>query len=660
MIWTLFREQWRAHRAATVVAAVLAATATAFATYAVSQAAFVAQSGNYALTMQAGQGTHGAVRVLSGLGAEPPQGDGYAVAITADELEALLSSSSARRSEAWATTCMHGDTLPASLPTDPQGGSNTQLCAVWGNPAWSTLIAAGRPPGPGEVALAASSARSLGVDIGDTVDLWSMGSRSEGRWSGRVSGLVFDAPPGTWQWPVGAYVAGSDPAVQHGLLDPSSDLGVQVDITWSGEVAPQGISPDWQVQGQGVRLDLGTTWPIVVAFSLAFGTLIASAAGARHLRAARVTLTATLQALGARRRHLVGAVVIEAALVWAVALTGAGAGAVASAIQRQAWRASVAAPAPVESGVGLWLLMFAVVLAATFGVVTCVPAALQALRVSPASALRPASALPAPAPSTSVARRRGVIWAAGAVFVASASGFFLSLSRTRSWALLFGATAAILAVIIAWVGLSHSARRWGEKWSTAAKPWKVLAGVILRSQPEMAGAQAMIPLVLVASAVEVNTYWAGQGAAFGWFAYTPWQGSRSWPLSADGQSALWAAIAVALMTNLALTMAATRRSHQGAGAAAAFGALPRDVRRANVVVSLAPQLLGAVAGVFLGVALGWAALTASAVTVTFEPNGVVAAPLLALTAFCPAAAILTAVVTLSPRPTRPPHERAAS
>jgi len=189
------------------------------------------------------------------------------------------------------------------------------------------------PRGPGEVAMDLDTARATGFHVGDRVDVLSAGPRApyrlvglftvgDGADTGPLAFAAFDLPtsqqvaaaPGLLD---AVYVRG-DPGVTSDALRRSlrASLGAGFDVTDAAQLARTGNRDvgDFVDLLTGLLLGFAALGVVVGGFII-FNTFTI-------LVSQRTRELGLLRAMGASRRQVVGAVVIEAAVVGAVASAG--------------------------------------------------------------------------------------------------------------------------------------------------------------------------------------------------------------------------------------------------------------------------------------------------------------------------------------------------
>jgi putative ABC transport system permease protein len=368
-------------------------------------------------------------------------------------------------------------------------GTPTLALSYLQPPFTGVQFSAGSPPvGPGEVALDQSTAAREGYRVGDLVPIVTGEPERHFRLSGLVR--VSSAPSG------GSTLAVFDRATAQALYDKQGTVDV-IDVatapgfaaaTVAHEIAPllpAGVSA--QTTPQAVDSDaaqVSDQLQVLTGGLLAFGFIAVFIGGFVITGTLSITVPgrtqelALLRALGATRRQVLRAAILESAVVGTLAsIAGIALGLAAALVIRKLLKA---AGAEVPS-TGLVLEPRTLAVSLGVGVLVTIaaglPPAFRATRVSPIEALRASEAPPArarPAMATLVA--------AGLLAIAGVALVLVHGSSLRSQ--LTTSTAGALALVLAAVLISPLVVRWIAR--VVAWPLERGAGVLGRLARENA------------------------------------------------------------------------------------------------------------------------------------------------------------------------------
>jgi hypothetical protein len=606
VILTLVREQVRAQRAALIWTALVVAAAVGFSTYASVVGATHAAIDEYRLALSPGQAPHGALVQLTDLGAQAQGIDDSSTPTTTAVLADQLAQSNAAGSDAWAAA----STRWGAVATVNGQGSGSRaadiiVMATWGATPWDAILAEGRAPLAGEVAIPAGVARDLHVGIGDSVRLTQYGGAHTGPdvATQTISGLTYDVD-GSQPWPEAPlYLNGADAALVaalDGMPGPPSD-SITATVGWSTPGADLGTpSPAaWEVRSGPALMQTGAVAPWLVAITLTVGAVIMAFAVGRTQAAMRVQWTATARALGARRSHLLGAGAVEAAALFATSLVGVALGYAAALGEHAAWRHSLAAAPPVGVSLPSWLLAALVALAATLAVTSAAIPAVLATTIPPTAALKATAATD----EQELSRRVRVLpvgLGLGVVWVLLLQPRLVSGTQLVPSVLALAGGVLLIAFVIEMT--RRGAEAAGRRWQHSARPWQVYAGTMLGGHPRQAAALASIhffALFGVAGALSVH----GEGAihVLSWLRVAPWLVGQ---LIASPYGLAVIAVLLAVATLCAAIIASSfKASAAERELAAALGLQPRDLRRAHAYTWAAAQAAGALVGAIAGTVL---------------------------------------------------------
>ncbi|WP_084038915.1 FtsX-like permease family protein [Demequina sp. NBRC 110053] len=607
MTWTLLREQVRSQRSYAVWTVLLIAAAVALASYAWTvDRTYDAQAHAYADAAGEAREVSAQVALYPPDGSAAPDIAEYGVPMTEAGLDTLLAEANAEG--AGAVASLQGMLL--AIEPDAQGSWADPAAVQWGDVRWDDAIAQGRPPGPGEIALEASSASALGVDLGDAVTIQlesEQPSQAAVVESRTLVGLAYDSamwPAG--HWPVGrAYLPAEDASAAVAAMDASlvgwdgvrlgyTTVAVSWDVTTP--VLAQAFPETWTFGGYWSE-PLGIVAPVGLAIAVALGVVATAFAVGRARAASRVQWTATARALGATRGRIAAATVAEGLLLGLVgAALGLACALGVAALQYSQYRQSVEAPLPVPLTTSAGMNWLALGGGLALGLISAAIPALLATRVSPSAALK---ALPAVDEAT-VSRRVSaapVTIAFALLYVAFLAAAAGATQEEAPWSILLCVGALVTFVPV----LVESARRLagllGASLSRRRHPALVQAGTAIAAHPRQAAILATVQAVTMTALVGVTSTVT---ITFGSATYSPWT--------------LTAAALGATQALCAGAWSATRRLTAGDDAtAAALGLDARALGLAHAVRYGAPQVAGAMLGALAGLIVVLPAATAMAI-----------------------------------------------
>jgi len=627
VIFTLVREQLRAQRTALIWTAMVLAAAVGFSTYSSVNGATEAAKDAYFVALSPDQAPRGAIVQLTDLGtADDGPGDSRIRATTtvlADE----LAQSNAAGSDAWATASAYSQ----AVSTAPDSGSGTRsvpatVVATWGATPWDAIMSEGRAPLAGEVALPASMARDLGLGIGDSVQLEATSTSNPERIvaTQTVSGLTYDlGSPQPWRGsPV--YINAADAPVLTYLngLHGAASGSITAIVGWSspGDAVATALPPAWDSPGSVGVMQTGSLAPWLVALTLTVGAVIMAFAVGRTQAAVRVQWTATAQALGARRSHLLGAGAVEAAAFFAVALVGVPLGYATAFGEHAIWRHSLAAAPPVGVNFPWWLLAALVGLALVLAVTSAAIPAVLATRIPPTAALKATAVTDEQELSRRVrVRPVGVGLVAVWILLLQPSSD-PGIQAIKNVLALAG---AVLLIAFTVEMARRGSEAAGRRWQHSSRPWQVYAGTVLGGHPRQASALASIHFFALFGVAGAIADHAEAGArALSWL----FAGYGLHPLvSPYGVTVIAVLLAVAALC-MAIIASSFRASAGERELAGALGLQPRDLRRAHAYTWAMAQGAGALAGAVAGTALVGSILASQAADsawgfLSYEPAG---------------------------------------
>lgn len=560
-------------------------------------------------------------------------------------------SSGLREHHAWAPVWTHGPAAdpPVGLTTDMLSraeldGIVTQLQASGAEPqvriggmVWvksevyaHSLLATddlpamaleeGTPPGPGEVALAGRLADALGVPVGEEVSFTS-GQAGPVTMTLKLSGILREpSNSASYGAPLVVVSLADGPALSEraGFTSGPTAEGdptglMEVYLAWNGPVPPSLVSRMDEQSSPSASITTQPQSLAQAALALVLLTsLVAAAAAGRSQGAARTQWVGTVRALGATRRDVVVAALVETTAVGAGAgMLGVAAGIAANValIRRHGGTFAGDWPSVTATAVGLSLA-----LAVTISLLLAATPAFWAARTSPAGALTPVG--PADlVPSRPRVTTRNLAWACGClaallvVRVKAAStahdwprAVVTAIACAFAWCL-YLLMLRLLGVILARAG------RW---LGTRRHQVLVAAGTGLAQHPRAAAA---IATSMAAGGVVA-------GAAVWWWAARPGSdpqqfAGHTWPEVFDAAgitTVLTAGVMGASATVVGLAVwIATGTIAVDASVLGALG-LSGRVRQ---VAAMAQTLIAALAGAVVGLATGTLAMAVATSVLTW-------------------------------------------
>ncbi len=516
------------------------------------------------------------------------------------------------------------------------------IAAATGDYDWDLVLAEGSLPGDGEILLDARIASELDLGVGDTIDLLyrlhqpsAEEPASEADWhTYTISGLARSCgvggtliPDAGWMCPDYSYVSWKASSSPNGPLTyttcPINESGdtapciPMAAIAWNiDHPALAGLPAPWLLHDPAAAPLGGLTAPrqAVVGYGLAglvaIGMLLVALAVGRSQAQARVQWVATARTLGATRRGVVGATLLESLLVAAAATVGSLALGYALASVAYPWLRGFSGPTigPDFVPMPLWVIAAVALGGAALSLVVAAVPAFWASRVSPVAAFKPVTDVT----EVELSPRVPLWW----VFPAFVGGLALILLGTRGhgsagFAVYVGAILAGTAgFVLLKEGLSALVVTAGRRFSRSRSPVLQVTGDGFVSSPRSAVTLALLfalPAALVSLFMLFNNFWNLEThIATG----LP---SSTWPLP-DHESAgvwgtagvLWAAVLLVEFeaVALAITFASRWASAGEAATRRALGLSTLHQRQAAFIRHAAPQIGGAVVGSILGFVLG--------------------------------------------------------
>lgn len=623
MTWRLIVGQMRAHRGYFAWTATLLTMLTAILTFTV-----VAGATQSTLWSQVDALRHdGLLRHGSLLVGTGPDDHPFAIT-TPEQVQELIDTTPG--STASTSTVLRRDPL---FDSDPFVDTGFEAVAKYGGESLEWMLAEGRlPAARGEVALAFNVAQDLNVSVGDDVTLYAEQYQGDNTWAGVPVSLTLVGITATQHlagydvYPPGAILAW-DEVGEGGLFRSDGPSGFWsegldaafVSLHWDGP-APL-LDPYFEYEGSywygNVAFPQSATLWFVVTFVLVIAMIIMSFSVGRSQAAARTQWIATVRTMGATRKYVAAATVLETLLIALFAsLAGLVLGTLAAQMHLSIARAMAGAPFGAATVSLHWVILPIVgVVAVVVALLIAAVPAFWASRVDPVAALKPVNDIT----ETELSRRVSPHW----LWIPLVGGILLIL--LGNWQ----TTAPLDAVIVlgmisaglALIALSVEASRWsipyvGRRLARSRKPSRITAGDALASRPK----QAVAPALLTAAAIgtlailvmgnATNPYGTVLFRGYADFAYDRSATIAWWWQQLVNPSALVAVVLVTMTIQLvAASMFVAHRtatSREGA-TRRALGLTARQLTRAHWWQQWAPQATGAVVGlaVGLGVAEIW-------------------------------------------------------
>jgi ABC-type lipoprotein release transport system permease subunit len=498
-----------------------------------------------------------------------------------------------------------------------------ELSTVTGAFDWGLVVAQGSEPGSGQIALSADLARSLGLSLGDQVDVRSDPDASVPTTlaprSFTVSGLLHTCSlSGEYNaWCPEAYVAWEESSDPEGLFARQMALGGGSDwhnsagttrIVWNAGDPSLGAFAAIRTADISFGSDIPTMAYRAGIFAglLLIGIVIMAFAVGRAQAQARLQWVATTRTLGATRRAVATATAAEALLMGVtscVAALGLGYGAAAlhfattrPAVPHPFGPSSVAAPA--------WVFAIIAGLALVLASIIAVTPAFWAARVPPVAAFKPV----ADVTEAEASRKVGLVW--DLVPLAMSLECLVLVVGMYPKPLIGIVLAGAVAVITGVVALKETLRgvlvRMGRWLSARRAPWAMATGDAFVARPRQAVAPALLfalPVGVYAWALTLTHFLTIDNAASNF--NQGWSVSRHAYLVsiwADPEVLRWVATILIVFGIVALALAIAGRDVAVAEDATrrALGLSSTDVRCASFVQHALPPVIGAAVGVVVG------------------------------------------------------------
>ncbi|MBN2176568.1 MAG: FtsX-like permease family protein [Demequinaceae bacterium] len=627
MILRLAVEQVRSQRRYTLWTAALLAATTGLVAFALTM--YSTERAFDDLTARANGGdreNHGYATTV--VGNVPESTDPMAVHSTL-EIDQALTQAMLNGSDVVATRMVPLDLHDHNLNTNSPY-FDLLVIAVRGDFDWDLVLAEGNPPTVTQIALSSAIAEELGVGIGDvisvapdghevsvrngqgiyypTYDLWISGLLRSN------DGLTVGAP-----WEADAIVSWklSNDALglftyttsQSGDPEESRRMWTGPD-TWvdydTGDPA-LGIfvDPDF--------VDFSTTPPEAVPLALAAaGVLLLTTLGGafaigRSLGQARVGWIGTARTLGATRRSIRMASILETLLVGAVAtVAGFAGGYLASAIRLAVLRDKVPYPlAPTSVPLPWWVIVGVGAAGLVFSLALSAVPAFWASRVPPVAALKATADLTA----VETSRRVPIRW----LTFPLAIGVLLILAGgdgTQRGDVLFG-VGGILSVPTALAFFVEGFRRLvpvlGRRLAKSRRVWAMVAGDGILARPRQASTLATLSAMGCLVGIVIPTLWAFYQCDY----FLKWRIGQTvpWSVFIEGEMGWWTTVSFGVVIGLlvalqaiclAVTLSSIRVTTAERATQQAMGLSTRAGRAAAFAQHSVPQIVGLVVGALTG------------------------------------------------------------
>jgi hypothetical protein len=505
---------------------------------------------------------------------------------------------------------------------------SVDLLAVTGDYAWDVMLVDGAPPGPGEIAISAQWARDGELSVGDSVRL------SAYQWSGQpddasllswntyqISGLVKSCGDGfgyftycpdaflSWE---DASAPGSDFANRYPLRGEDVAWTTLILISYNIDAPSlQQFDPflfGYQGRYYSTALPVATWLSAGVATLFIVGMIVMAFAVGRAQAQARMTWVATARTLGATKRAVVTASIVETFLIAAASTIASLVLGILAAVAHRVIYASVIAHPFIPDYLSIPWWVFTGVAASGLvlaAIVSAVPA-FWASRVFPVAALKPVNEVM----EAEVSRRVHARWLVPP-FVLGLIAVLVGAGPTavgQVAASLGGIVLVTTGFFLGLEGLRLAIPALGRRLSRAHRPWAIAAGDALSSRPR----QGVAPALLQAMTLGIGAL----AVTFTSFRDT-WQwrdvqldGSIvSSPLVepeyrlAIGTSLVTGVLAVFIIVQvvtLGIAFVGQRATSADSATRQALGLSRSGQHRATLVQYVGPQMIGIVGGAIVG------------------------------------------------------------
>ncbi len=521
------------------------------------------------------------------------------------------------------------------------------VVAVTGGYDWNVMLVDGTPPSPGEIAISAEWARNRDVGIGDSIRL------STYQWSG----LYQDTPPPTWTtYEISGLVKSCGDSFGYFTYCPQGFL------SWEGSAAPgspfavasttitlisydidapslQRFDPflfDGQYGYYFTSLPAATWLAAGVAALFIVGMIVMAFAVGRAQAQARLTWVATARTLGATKRAVVTASIVETLLVAAASTVAALVLGTLAAVAHRAIHVSVVAHPFIPDHLSIPWWVFAGVIAsglALAAIVSAVPA-FWASRVSPVAALKPVNEVM----EAEVSRRVRARWLVPP-FVLGLVAVLVGAGPTavgQVAATLGGIVSVTTGFFLGLEGLRLAIPALGRRLSRARRPWAIAAGDALASRPRQGVAPALLQSMTLGIGVLAVTFLSFRDAEQ--VRDVLLDGTISVSNMVEPESRLGvkagliasalAVLVIIQVVSLAIAFVGQRATSADSATRRALGLSRSGQRRATLVQYVGPQVIGIVAGVVVGFLAAPIVLTSDAWTGFYYGDTGISQPIL--------------------------------
>ncbi len=636
MMLRLAAEQARSHRRYTLWTAGFMTAALALITFAlcVIQTEYTVNALNYG-AVASSRVHHGFAQTLPGR----VPGDEGAYVHSTEEIDAALDAAISAGSDVVASRVTYVDIVTVGAPPsgtdggDSMSASDIRANAVRGDYDWTHILAGGRPPGDGEIVLSARVAAVLGVSIGDPV---VVGATDAAAWERESWGLPVPRPQltvsGILQTNValaGSTYSPTEALLPWGLSNEPGGLFTLAVAPGDGTVSRTVIGPFTTIaysvgapalavfanfgyyQGAPGAGDIILPLTVPVTLALAAALILASLIGAfavgRSQGRIRVRWVATARTLGASRRDVRVASLVETALVAAVAIgSGIVLGYAFATLRLFVLQSGVDYPlAPAWVPFPWWIPALVAAAGIVLAIAVAASPAFWASRVPPVAALKPVADITAAPPS-----RGGSLWWIVPAFVAAAATVAVASDGTSAHepVMIGGAVVALAPGLLLLLKILHRViPAVGRRLSRSRRLWLMVAGDAITARPRQASMLALlasVPGFLAVLVITLAKFAAREGYLFAKYHHYPnWPAYRPGPLWEGGDIMLWATLGTLVVLQViavAVTVSWLRATGGEQATRRALGLDEASSRRATAAQHMAPQVVGGLLGAASG------------------------------------------------------------
>jgi hypothetical protein len=521
------------------------------------------------------------------------------------------------------------------LPDNNDSYVWNDLVALYGDVDWSPILVAGSAPGPGEIAVNAQWASTARAEIGDTVVLQTWSTEADGvvapfTFELMVSGITrspFGAA-GVSVYLPGGFVSWDDIPTLNQASTASADPtigvptinGVPTNVSvsvygngnwpWTEDLAasayPNGGASSNPAAAILAIAGIGVGALLIGLFAMAFAL-------GRAQAQARTKWVGTVRAMGATKRQVAWATMLESASVGVAAgLVGFVLGALGATAHLAIIASRIVKPMvlPIPGGyaaIAVGSVALAVVLSTVVGAVP----AFWSARVSPTAALKPVNDVAEATVSRSVR-----VWPLAVTWLVAlgivAAGLAADMYSLVAIAVLFaGVVLLVTTIMLANEALRHSLPWRAKRMSQSQRRAVMVAGDAILARPR----QSTVPAFVVALATAVYfaligqlvASWSASEAQYARDVYTEPIGPNpyltTWPI--------WGTFAVVTLICVAIAVATASVSARDAATREALGLTRQEGRLAAALQYLVAQahglalgLMGAVIAGTISIAIG--------------------------------------------------------